>query len=523
MKWLREHPWVAAGLASFALCAAIELPRIAGGPSLGQMAFPRFVAALVVLAWACILGIALLRRLLAFEWAPLAVARTVLDEALRMKIAVVFVALLLLCLAGLPCFLDADQPLRYRIQTFLHWSLAATGFLLSLMTVFLACGTLSLEVQDLRVFTTLTKPIGRGEYLLGKWLGLILLNAILLGVSGGAIYGFALYLSRQPARDELDREAVANEVLTARVVVSPRPAYSFDRRAQERLEALKRESHGPLPEDDERLLAALREQVRKQFLSIGPARRETYVFDGLQEAKRRGEAVQLHFKMTVSRFVEGEQIRVGFGLNGRTPVTVLVPLGTYRLYSIPPEEISDNGRLELTVANANPDRPDESYDGTITFPTGNGLQILYRVGGFGPNFARGVLMEWVKLAFLSMLGLAAATYLGFPVACLFTLAVLLTAVISGYLLGSLEPFRADLADSGLPRTATVLNAVLKSVVWLLQHYSRYDAVPDVVNGRWVPWDAVGSCLVWIGLVWSGFAGLVGWLVFRARELGRVQV
>jgi hypothetical protein len=523
VKWLREHPWAAAGLASFALWAAVELLRFAAGPSPGQAAFLQFVAALIVLAWACVLGMALLRRLLAFDWAPLAVARTVLDEALRMKIAVVFVALLLLCLAGLPCFLDADQPLRYRIQTFLHWSLAATGFLLSLMTVFLACGTLSLEVQDLRIFTTLTKPIGRGAYLLGKWLGLVFLNAILLGVAGGAIYGFALYLSRLPAKDALDREAVANEVLTARVAVTPHPAYSFDRRAQERLEALKRESHGPLAEDDERLLATLREQVRKQFWSIGPARRETYVFEGLQEAKRRGEAVQLRFKMTVSRYVEGEEIRVGFGLNGRTPVTVLVPLGTYRLYHVPPEEISDSGRLELTVANANPDRPDESYDGTISFSTGNGLQILFRVGGFGPNFARGLLLEWIKLAFLSMLGLAAATYLGFPVACLFTLAALLTAVLSGYLLGSLDSFRADVAASGLPGAATVLTAVLKAVVWLSQHYSRYDAVTDVVNGRWVPWDAVGSCLVWIGFVWSGIAGLGGWLVFRVRELGRVQV
>ena len=48
-----------------------------------------------------------------------AVARNVLNEAVRMKISIVFIVMLIIMLATLPGMLDSAQPLRYRVQTFL--------------------------------------------------------------------------------------------------------------------------------------------------------------------------------------------------------------------------------------------------------------------------------------------------------------------------------------------------------------------------------------------------------------------
>ena len=56
----------------------------------------------------------------------LAVAQTVVKEATRSRVSLVFVILLLVLLPLLPIFLDPDTPLRFRVQTFISRSLTLT-------------------------------------------------------------------------------------------------------------------------------------------------------------------------------------------------------------------------------------------------------------------------------------------------------------------------------------------------------------------------------------------------------------
>ena len=57
--------------------------------------------------------------------------------------------------------------------------------------------------------------------MLGKWLGLMLLNFVLLLIGGLSIFSFTEYLRTRPTADPLDAVAVSDEVLTARVGVRP--------------------------------------------------------------------------------------------------------------------------------------------------------------------------------------------------------------------------------------------------------------------------------------------------------------
>ena len=50
---------------------------------------------------------------------------------------------------------------------------------------------------------------------------------------------------------------------------------------------------------------------------------------------------------------------------------------------------------------------------TFSFPP-DGFEISYAVSTFAANFARVLFVLWVKLAFLAMLGICAATFLAFP-------------------------------------------------------------------------------------------------------------
>jgi len=57
--------------------------------------------------------------------------------------------------------------------------------------------------------------------------------------------------------------------------------------------------------------------------------------------------------------------------------------------------------------------PGESHPTTISFIPGKGMEVLYRVGGFGSNFVRGLAVMWAKLAMLAAAAVAAAAWLGF--------------------------------------------------------------------------------------------------------------
>lgn len=533
-RLLRDHPYFAAfGCVGVALALFHLVLVLTGGTARASDPFPRVLRLIFVLACASFAALELAKRLMALEWAPLAVARTVVDEALRMKIAVVFVGILLVCLACLPFAVDSSSSaLRYRVQTLIHYGLTATGSLLSLMTIFLACGTLSHEIHDLRIFTTMSKPIGRGPYLLGKWLGLLMLNTALLVVSGCAIHVTVRWMSSEPAMDALDRNLVDHEVLTARVSVKPEPPKEeFEQRVGERIEKLKAQApdeYGDTPEKRREKERQIREDVEQQWWSIAPQRSSSYIFRGLDAAKRTGESVQLRFKMHyLGKWAEvneeGQKVRRRFQVNGRDLPPVWITQDRFQMLKIPPDVIDDKGEVRLTVFNNDPEDPERMKGVTLVFAQGVGLEALFRADSFGGNFWRAMGMLWVKLAFLAILGLSAATFLGFPVACLISMVVLVSAWISGFLMMEIHQYGTEFESTGAQGMAWVIRGLVTMIASVLQQYGRFSPAAQVADGRLVSWSELLSCLAWIGIVWCGVTGLLGWLIFRIRELGRVQV
>ena len=77
----------------------------------------------------------------------------------------------------------------------------------------------------------------------------------------------------------------------------------------------------------------------------------------------------------------------------------------------PPNLFDDNGMLTIAFLNPN--------NTALLFPLDDGMEVLYREGGFGLNFARGLGIIFCWMALLAALGLAAASFLSFPVAAFF--------------------------------------------------------------------------------------------------------
>ena len=153
------------------------------------------------------------------------VAKHTIAAAIRMKIAVVFMVLLVAALIGLYATAEGDGTLRGQVQFFLNVSLLAVSVGLSVMTLLVASWSLNYDITQKTVQTVVTKPIPRWQFIVGKWLGVCVLNLVLLLCAGLFIYGAVRLpnygLEHGPERTAGDRDRLYREVLTARRSVRP--------------------------------------------------------------------------------------------------------------------------------------------------------------------------------------------------------------------------------------------------------------------------------------------------------------
>ena len=320
------------------------------------------IGAVVAITAAFLAGLMLLRAILSGSgWA--AVARTVVDEAIRMRAALVLLIVLVLSLPLLPLLLDAGERLEYRVQFLLTWALGATTLLLGLLNVFLGCGSLSGDIDSNRIHMTLTKPLGRLEYLLGKWAGLVAVNALLVVVAGIGIYSFTKLLALSEATSQGDRYAVDEQILTARQSVRPThpSGEAFEKEVEMVIDDFERELPDAFKRDRLGTRQSILEKYVRRWHTVFPDKVSEYVFSGLTHAKKSAPIVHLRIRP----YGEGsglDRADVSFALwvNGRPypyrdgehlPYTLAGQ--TTHTIDIPTEAIDDKGVLRLTIQNKN--------------------------------------------------------------------------------------------------------------------------------------------------------------------------
>src|SRR5207244_8385358 len=108
----------------------------------------------------------------------------------RFRLFLVITILLLASVVGLPLLIKDDGTARGFTQILLTYTLSTIASLLCLSTLWLACGTLARDIEECQIQVVATKPIARWQIWLGKWLGILSLNAALLALSRARVYGF---------------------------------------------------------------------------------------------------------------------------------------------------------------------------------------------------------------------------------------------------------------------------------------------------------------------------------------------
>jgi len=493
----------------------------------------RLLGGAVLLTAAFAVLMALMRLLMSAPGAMFAVARNVLAEATRMKITLIFIVMLIFMLAALPGLMDPESPLRYRVQSFLQWGTGGSFWIIAILTLVFSVSTVAFEQRDKIIWQTITKPVAHWQYLLGKWLGIMALNFALLSVSGTGVYIFTEYLSSQRALGEVeggpqfqqtmseDRLILQTQVLVARRAIQASPPELdpkiFEQNMTARIDA---ERSNPYFKDTPEARAKLREELLKatvrEFRSVQPGRSQIFTFSGLEEARERKTPLTLRYKIDAGSNRPDLPYRLTMMFaNGATLVRETA-LGQMHSLPVLPTVIDENtGRIELEIGNGDIQRGVVNPE-TMNFPP-DGLEISYVASGYGPNFARVMLVLWIKLGFLAMLGIAGATFLSFPVASLVAFTTFLSAEGAKFLSDSLDQFDMTSADGGFHIIKTPIGAIGMSVAWLFSIYADLRPTQRLVEGVILDWQGVstGSGVL---LLWTAVLFFVAVLIFRRREL-----
>jgi ABC-type transport system involved in multi-copper enzyme maturation permease subunit len=126
----------------------------------------------------------------------LAVARLAFRESARNRVlhALLGAMLLVTLVAHVFAWVSGDEPTR-RLKVIADLSLTAIGLLGAVASIFLGTNLVYQEVERRTIYTVLARPIDRGSFLVGKFLGLLAimgLATLVMGVAFFLSYGFGV-------------------------------------------------------------------------------------------------------------------------------------------------------------------------------------------------------------------------------------------------------------------------------------------------------------------------------------------
>lgn len=467
-----------------------------------------------------------------------AIARQMIAEAIRMRVAVAFLVLLGLLLLGLP-FAEGDGTLTGRVQALLTYTLSATLIVVSLVTIFLGCGSVANEIRDRQVHTIACKPIPRWQYVFGKWLGIVVFDFALLVAAGLVIYASIFILKHRPQYDEQARRDLRNQVLTARFPMQPTKP-DFNQIVEQQFQRLREK--GPLPElvadpehtrttlpgTTENIKKSLKYKIERQWMRLRPGESRTYLFENLLIDRKPDKRIYVRYNVVPEHLPPELILRFGWTVGDRSKGASAYPIPRrdaverFHEIEVPATAVASDQTVAVTFHNF------DILTGTVDYPTavslgGKGsIEVLFAVGTFEGNLARALGIILCILIFLAAFSVFTSTWLSFPVACLVTVFVWVTGVSLGFLSESVMALPST--NTGEEFTGTIL-VLLKPfgmfILWMMPDFAQFSPVGLIADGRVVTLvrllNAIGNLVLFKGVL----VGLIGAVIYQNRELAQV--
>ena len=454
----------------------------------------------------------------------LAIAWLTWKAALRFKLFLVIAALLILAVVGLPLIIKDDGSAQGFTQIILTYTLSSITALLGLSTLWLSCGTLARDIEECQLQMVAVKPVARWQIWLGKWLGIVSLNAALLAISGGCVYGVLQYRAAKLPPEV--QETLRTQILVARGSAKEADS-SADIDAETERILQGRLKNSPVDKVDvPEVRKQIREGVRADLQLVPPSYQRVWqIHLGRAKDSLRGKPMQLRVKFnSANKSASGTFTALWqVGDPPKTKYWRSEPMSlapdTFHEFPIPADLFDENGMLTIMFVNPN--------NTALLFPLDEGVEVLYPESGFALNFARGLGIIFCWMALLAALGLAAASLLSFPVATFFALAMMVVVFSSGTLAESVENGTVAAGDEekgivGYSVMDVVLIPAFKGILTVINLAKNFSPIDALSTGRSITWSELGLAFGQIVVVLGGIFAVAGIFFFSRRELATAQ-
>ena len=459
-------------------------------------------------------------------------------NAVRSHIFQLLLLLLLICVTVIPFSVSVGKA-EDLIRVSLLYSLWSVSIILALSSLWLGCYVMSHDIDSYQIHMVVSKPVSRVTIWLGKWLGINLLNGILLVLAMLTVYGMVMFryhsagkedmladreLARQNA--EAEKARIRSQVLVGRrsfMPERPDPESFANMIVQQRSEEAANAGK-PIPDEE---LIKMRDEIKKRVeqkmpdeVLPGPAQAQTWVFKDVPEDLNK-KNLTLRFRPYLGK-VASEDQRDSMMLWG-----VLVPeyvktagedgafaygqpetffTGTFHEKDLPQGIISEDGTVKIRVINFDRD------GGKHYYQVADGPKLLVPVCSFEMNYLRAALVMFIQLLLLSGLACAFGGFLTMPTAVFMVASYLLFGALSMVLTDS-----AFFVESNWDKMGQALAQILLMVVIPLQ---RFDVTDMLSNGDLIEYAFIFKELFLSYFLLRGVPLFVFgiWLYWR-REMG----
>lgn len=452
-----------------------------------------------------------------------AIAAVTVRGAIRSRVLVSLLAVLALVIVGLPLSVKGDGTVGGLVQVLLSFTLEFAGLILALAIVWAGCGAVSLEVRDRQIHLIMVKPVTALELWAGKWLGLVVLLAVLHAAAGAGVYGMLRWTTRDGALSADDRVRLRDEILVARRAVAPQPP-DIEPMARARFESEREAGRLPAHVPVEQAYAAIRAEAKAAAFGVAPFGRRVFTY-AVPAGVAPDRPAHLRFRL-VKSVIDVEAVAGSW--------TVAVPGGAVRFEApgawkpgvvhaieVPGAALAGLSAVDIAFENRDP------AGAAIYFDPDDGLRLLVHRGGFAGNYARALLAMFFQAALFAAIGLTAGSLLSMPVASFAALAVVLATRMSGTIAGMAREgpaiFPSIGAKEGWALAADrIYRGYFVALEWLTAPLRGTDALDRLSTGQLVGWGEVARMGLVEVVAGCGLLAIVGAWLFRRRELGAAQ-
>ncbi len=446
------------------------------------------------------------------------IATLSLRSSLRTRTVAALLVLLLATVLFLPRLIHGDGTASGELKILLSYTLGFAFGILALSSLWSACSLFAAEIDTSRIQLTIVKPVRKWELWLGRWIALLLLNALALAAVYGGIYAQVRWrFSGNDALEYPTSQYVVRPILPT-VAESALQAYNM----------LASESALPTNLTKRAILRALEQKESERYDVINPGDAVGWDFT-LDHPIRFGDLLTVRLKFdtefSTREHIQGECVlsspdcpglAVQVELDDFTQNEILFSVDTGELPKLESGQGVDASALPERLSRFRLDfrnKMNAKRGGVIMTRFRRDVALLTPGGTFGGNLFRSALVHLCVLGVLSAFGLTLSACLSLPVAA-FTATVLLSLCMVGNAVVKVVSQEDEEDWRNLPGiwisravNRTTTNVLPQSPLSMLTANER------------VGLDYLAAVAGWDLLVLPGFLMIFGCYVLSRREIG----